>query len=154
MKKAGNKKKEDNLTISQPFMAVVKKNPESRLQMVSPRYFLHQLAKFKDGESVMLYLTNRRPKRTLAQNAYYWGVYLPLISKETGEPNLARLHELFKGMFLTEAIVEVLGQKVRMKKSTTELSVSDFSDYIMKIHAETGIEPPPTENYGLEALKK
>jgi hypothetical protein len=85
----------------------------------------------------------------VAQNNYLWGVYYPLIAQETGESNIDRLHELFKGLFLTEGVVEVLGKKVRMKKSTTELGRGEFSQFILDIETETGIMAPPTENYGL-----
>lgn len=120
----------------------------------SKAWFENQLNKFRDGELVTLQITNRKPKRTTQQNRYYWGVYLPLIASETGEKDLDRLHELFKGKFLTTGVVEVLGHKVRMKKSTTELSVSDFSQYILDIETETGIAAPPTENYDLAPLKE
>ena len=147
----------DKITSTQPFAAIVK--PSARtgsktLVMKSPAWFAHQINKFQDGEEVSLIITNRRPKRSEQQNAYYWGVYLPLISKETGEQDIDRLHELFKGLFLTKAIVKVLGKPVRIKKSTTELSISEFSEYIMKIEAETGIAAPPTENYSLDLEEK
>ena len=88
----------------------------------------------------------------MAQNRYYWGAYLPIISEETGENDLERLHELFKGLFLTKTIAEVLGKKVRITKSTTELSVSEFMEYITNIEEFTGITSPPTENYDIRPL--
>lgn len=118
-----------------------------KLEMSSPVWFAHQISKFRVGEMVTMYVSSRRPKRTMQQNRYYWGVYLPLISKETGERDLEALHKLFTGKFLSEGIKEVLGQKVRMTRSTTSLSKSDFSEYIMSIEAETGVQAPPTENY-------
>ncbi len=107
----------------------------------------------KVDEEVTLVIHNKKPKRTEQQNRYYWGVYLPLIAEETGEHDLDRLHELFKGKFLTQGVVEVLGEKVRMKKSTTELAIQEFSAYIMDIEALTGVKAPPTESYGLESLR-
>lgn len=120
----------------------------------SKPWFQHQLNKFKVGEVVTLEIHNRKAKRTEAQNRYYFGVFLPLIAKETGEHNIDRLHALFSGKFLTEAVVEVLGQKTRLKKSTTELGVGEFCEYIMNIEAETGIEAPPTESYDLVNLRE
>ncbi len=152
-----DKKKEspDTITYSQSFAAVMKFRDGKRVPIVkSPRWFHHQMNKFKEDEEVTLMVHNRRPKRTEQQNRYYWGVYLPLISKETGEADLDALHELFKGKFLTEGVVEVLGQKVRKKKSTTELGVAEFSQFIMDIEAETHVAAPPTENYGLDPLKE
>lgn len=149
----------DSITVtrSQPFAAVIRKSKvdgKSTLVVKSPTWYHHSLNKFKDGEEVTLEVHTRKPKRTEQQNRYYWGVYLPLIAKETGEGDLDALHELFKGKFLAEGIVEVLGQKVRKKKSTTELGVAEFSEFVMNIEAETGVAAPPTENYNLVPLKE
>jgi len=103
--------------------------------------------KFKVGNEVSVYITNKRPKRTERQNAYYWGVYLPQIALETGENDLDRLHELFKGKFLSTGIVDVLGEKVRMKRSSKDLSTGEFCDYIANIYLLTGVMPPPTEEW-------
>lgn len=143
-----------SITRSQPFAGkIVSTDGEKKLLVSSKLWYRHQLQKFKEGESVTLEIHNRKAKRTEQQNRYYWGVYLPLVSKETGEHNLDALHSLFKGKFLSEGVVDVLGQKVRIVKSTTELGVGEFSEFIMNIEAETGIEAPPTENYDLAPLK-
>ena len=158
MKKQPRQTKDSaSITRSQPFAAMIgvaEDGVKKKLVLQSPAWYNHQLNKFKVGEMVTLEIHNRKSKRTLAQNNYYFGVYLPLIGKETGEHNIDRLHALFGGKFLTEMIVEVLGQKTRIKKSTTELNIGEFSEYIMNIEAETGIEAPPTESYGLVNLKE
>lgn len=157
-KKQPKQKSKDQVTItySEPFAATVKKGKDGKNTLVikSPIFYRHQLNKFKPGTEVTLELHTRKSKRTDAQNRYYWGVYLPMIAAETGETNLDRLHELFRGEFLTEGVVEVLGKKVRLKKSTTALSVSEFSQYITDIESNTGIQAPPTENYGLSPLRE
>lgn len=143
-----------SITYSQPFSAMIQEDgAKKRLAIESPAYYQNQLNKFKVGEKVTLEIHTRKPKRTDAQNRYYWGVYLPLIASETGERDLDRLHTLFKGKFLTTGIYEVLGEKVRITKSTSSLSTADFSMYIMDIEAETNVTAPPTESYGLEPLK-
>lgn len=112
-------------------------------------YYQHFLnTKCKPGEMVTITITNKKPKRTISQNNYYW-LYLGIIAAETGD-SIGDLHTFFKGKFLGEKIVEVFGEKVRRTKSTTELSVNDFGEYIDQIAALTEIEPPPTENYGVE----
>lgn len=142
------------VTRTQSFTARIVEGRDGNriLRVSSPAWYRHQLNKFPAGTKGTLEFHTQKPKRTDQQNRYYWGVYLPLIAKETGEHDLDGLHELFKGKFLTEGIVEILGQKVRKKKSTTELGIAEFSEFIMNIEAETGIEAPPTENYGLEPL--
>lgn len=131
-----------------------KLSANNRLKINSPKFYQHQLNKMKPGEQVSIYITNKKPKRTVNQNNYYWGVYLPLIASQTGEADIDRLHAYFKGKFLTTGIVEVLGEKVRMTKSTSNLSVGQFNEYIVNIAVLTEIEPPPTENYGMEPLDK
>ncbi len=152
------KKEKLEVTYTKSFAGVIRPDPQAphlrRLEIRSPRWYQNELNKFKEGEEVTLEVHNRKPKRTIVQNRYYWGPFMDAIVEETGEQDRDRLHELFSGMFLTEGVVEVLGKKVRMKKSTTELSTFRFSDYIMKISAETGVEPPPTENYNLESLEE
>lgn len=149
-----SKEKPEGITYTESFAAVIKPTGTGRNELVvkTPRWYHHQLNKFKPGTEVTLLIHSRRPKRSEQQNRYYWGVYLPLIAKETGEAELDRLHEYFKGKFLTQGIVEVLGEKVRMKKSSTELGIGEFSQFIMDIETLTGVAAPPTENYGLTAL--
>lgn len=155
-KKTNTKPKSASITRTESFAGVIRKDPSDgrlkKLTIKSPRWYQHQLNKFREGEEVTLEIHTKRPKRTEQQNRYYWGVYLPLVSKETGEADLDRLHELFKGKFLTTGVVDVLGERVRMKKSTTELGVGEFCQYILDIEALTGVEAPPTENYDLAPL--
>lgn len=128
---------------------------KKRIKLLSDRYYQHFVnMKTNVGDKLTLKVVNQRPKRTMQQNRYYWGVYLPLIAEETGEEDLDRLHELFKGLFLTKTIAEVLGKKVRITKSTTDLSVADFCMYILEIEKFTGVTAPPTENYDLAPLHR
>lgn len=98
-----------------------------------------------EGKEVSLLIDTNKSKRSDSQNQYYWGVYLKIISEETGHTT-EELHSLFKGMFLSE-IREVLGNKVRVQTSSTTLSKSQFSDYIQNIASYTGILPPDTTEY-------
>jgi len=132
---------------------IVEKDGKKAIKMFSRDWYLHEISKYKTGEHVTVTVTSKKPKRTIAQNSYYWGVYLRLISKETGEDDIDGLHELFKGKFLTKGIREILGEKVRKKGSTTELSVSDFCEYILAIEELTKVKAPPTESYELAPLK-
>lgn len=153
--KAQKSKKSDSITFSQPFSGIIQQGEgvQKKLVILSRSWYQHQLNKFKVGDKVTMEIHTRKPKRTDAQNRYYWGVYLPMIALETGERDLDRLHQLFSGKFLTKGIVEVLGEKVRIKRSTTELSVSDFCQYIMDIETLTGVMAPPTENYELGPMR-
>ncbi len=157
MKKQRQAKDSISITRTQPFAArigVDDNGVTKRLVLESKVWYQHQLNKFRVGERVTLEIHNRKAKRTEAQNRYLWGVFYPLIAKETGENDIDALHELFKGKFLTEGIVEVLGEKVRKKKSTTELGVGEFCEFVMNIESLTGIEAPPTESYGLDSIRR
>jgi hypothetical protein len=89
-------------------------------------------------------LIPREPKRTLSQNALYW-VYLNIIEQETGN-NADELHEFFKRKFLKPKQVKVLGEEFQVWASTTKLSKTDFSEYMMKIEALTNVPVPSKED--------
>lgn len=112
------------------------------------RAFAHFLSLAKEGEEYSITVSDLKPKRSDAQNAYYWGVYLPIISRETGYTTM-ELHELFKKKFLKAKMVEVMGVEVFMVASTTKLNKKEFTEYIMNIELFTGIPSPPTVEYGL-----
>lgn len=142
--------RDDYITETKDFAGVIVQGDDGvskKLKINSSTWYQTQLNKFRVGEKVTMYISSKRPKRSLQQNSYYWGVYLPLIAKETGEHSIERLHQLFSGKFLTKEITTVLGEPVRIKKSTTELTKATFSEYIMDIEAFTGISAPPTEGY-------
>lgn len=113
--------------------------------LAGPYYRTFLNKKFKIGDKGTMILSSKKPKRTIAQNNYYW-VYLALIQDETGNDS-EDLHEYFKTKFLQKKIAQVFGKPVQKYASTTNLSRLDFGEYIDKIADETGIEPPPTENY-------
>lgn len=117
-----------------------------RWRPLHPLWYETELRRFKNGERVTAVYTSKKPKRTEQQNRYYWGSFLPLIAEKTGN-EIEDLHTLFKGKFLNRGVVEVLGNKVRRIRSTTDLTVVQFIEYIMQIEKLTGIQAPPTEEY-------
>jgi len=157
------RKNNDQILYTNSFAATIRTKPGSvgikSLMVKNVRWYQYQLNKFKEGENVTLVVTNKKPKRTEQQNRYYWGVYLPIIAKESGEEQRNKkyidlLHERFAGELLTEGIYEIFGKKVRLRKSTAQLSISEFCNYIMDIERLTGIEAPPTEMWGLDPLPR
>lgn len=132
---------------SKSFMATVRDvNGQNKLVLsAAPYYNTFLNMKCKDGEILTMVLTKRKPKRTLAQNNYYW-VYMTLLSEETGADS-EDLHALFKKKFISNRKVNVMGEVVEREGTTTNLSRLDFGDYIRKIEEFTGIQAPPTENY-------
>ncbi len=94
-----------------------------------------------------------KPKslRSNRQNSYYWA-YLEIISHETG--NLAEdLHEFFRIKLLPKKFVVIHGKQgdyeIEKRKSTTELSKTEFGEYLDKISAVTEIAlPDPSQLEG------
>lgn len=126
-----------------------------KLRLISPDFYQTFLnVKCSVGEKVTVTITTKKPGRTESQNRYYWGVYLPAIMAETGEDDIYALHELFKGTCLDGEIKMVLGKPVRIKKSTTELSVSEFNDFVLNIEKMTGVLAPPTESHDLAPMHR
>lgn len=81
------------------------------------------------------YITNKKIKRStgrsVAQNGLY-RLWLGQISTETGEmPD--DLHEHFKNKFIETNYVIVFGETTDKGKTTTKLTVKEFTEYLTKI---------------------
>jgi hypothetical protein len=94
---------------------------------------------------VRLDINPTKSKRSEQQNRYYW-LYLGMVSEATGHTT-QELHDWARSKFLTEGIVQIFGDQVRQRASTTSLSVGDFIHYLMQIEQATGIPLPNTEDY-------
>lgn len=87
-------------------------------------------------------------KRTRSQNNFYWA-YLGIIERETGQES-TELHEHFKQYHLPKKWKLIFGKTTEIYKSTTELTKTEFADYLDKICAETNIpipDPRQLENF-------
>lgn len=83
--------------------------------------------------------------RSLSANRYYWGVVLKEISEQASIDgqrwSVDAWHELFKRQFLGYEIIKykVAGSKrtytKRQLRSTSELKVKEFSEYLEKVQA-------------------
>lgn len=78
------------------------------------------------------------PNRSAAQNSFYWAM-LTAISEQI-RPGKAHdrdvWHEYFKTLFLPTRMVELPGnQLIELPATTTNLSKSDFSQYVDKVSA-------------------
>ncbi len=101
-----------------------------------------------EGEDVIVTIEELKNKRTLEQNAYYWGAVLPAILDEYPGHTPEELHTYFK-KFLPTKFITVFGKEIAVEKSTTKLSTKEFSEYIEKICREVGIPVPNTEGWKL-----
>lgn len=98
-----------------------------------------------------------KKKRSLAQNAYLWGVCYPTILEKGGETlagwSSNDLHEYFLGEHYGWEVIEGFGRK-RMKplKRSSKLSVGEFMQFVDSIQrkaAELGIYIPNPDEEGL-----
>lgn len=71
--------------------------------------------------------------RSLEANALYWS-WLRIIMKETGDSTKA-LHAFYGDEFLPKEEVMVFGKKVLEIKSTTDLKVKEFTEYLKQVEA-------------------
>lgn len=90
-------------------------------------------------------IRRHRKFRSSQQNRYYWGCILDIISQETGHTE-DELHYAFRKKFL-----KAFDNKgLQFVQSTTELTTTEFMDYIEKVRrfaaGELGIvTPDPNE---------
>ncbi len=143
---------------SRPFAGKIVldgKTKKKRIELSAPLYYSHEVGKFKVGDPVTIVITNRKEKRTEQQNRYWWGAYLPaIIAEGKGAGNALDTHEDFARKFLTvKEWKNDRGQICYTRRSTTELSVGQFCQFVADVYEETGVMPPPTESYGLVLYK-
>ncbi len=92
-----------------------------------------------ESKEITIVLRLKRKQRSTPQNAYYWGVLIPLlqeaIKKEWGEVwNQEKAHELLKSKFLYfEKVNENTGEVIKTPKSTTENSTTEQEEYHLEI---------------------
>lgn len=103
-----------------------------------------------EGKRIVVTVGHVKKKRSNLQNAYYWAAVVEFPAQHFGYyPE--EMHEAFKMMFLKK---HELG-KPDTVRSTTELGVSEFSEFIEKCRqwcAEQGIVIPNPDQLDLEEL--
>lgn len=100
----------------------------------------------KENEGKWLRIEDEKPLRSMSQHKFYW-VYLTAISSETGHTP-EELHSWAKKKFLPHKFAKVLGEDVELAPTTTTLSKAEFSEYLERICAETGVPIPSPEEAG------
>lgn len=92
-----------------------------------------------NGMEVLLTFEKPKKKRTTPQNAYYWGLLIPLtqsaIKESWGEVwSKDKTHEFYKLHFnYLEKVNEQTGEVVKIPKSTTENTTTQQEDYHAQI---------------------
>lgn len=118
---------------------------DKKLVLDDPKALTKQIAKF-DGKKVRLSIEAMRDIRSVKQNAYYWGVVLPILSDETGH-TAEEMHGTMALEFLSFYDAQF---KVTVIRSTTSLNKGEFIEYTAKIRqwaSQFGILiPEPNED--------
>lgn len=119
---------------------------DGKLQFERQAEFKHYLKSLKGD--VQVTISKRKKIRSIAENSYYWGVVIKIVSDEMGLlPD--ETHEFLKSLFLKMGM-EVKGKRYEVTRSTTLLSTIEFEDYLAKCRAWTSMElntyiPEPNE---------
>jgi len=109
-----------------------------------------------EGKDIAITVERKRKKRSLNQNQYYWGVVVPIIRQmleEYGnELDDEETHSFLKEHVgkLTASVVDSVGRRVAITKSSASLSTAEFENYLLRVTAwaaqEGIIIPAPNEN--------
>ena|SRR3990167_9739614 len=129
----------------------VKITNEGKLVIKNREEFENYLTYKLADKDCILTIEEKKYKRSLQQNAYYWA-YLNLIEDETG--NLAEdIHEIAKRKFLPPRFTSVKGQEYKLPATTSNLDKKDFGDYMDKISAWCEIAIPNPEEFKFPSME-
>jgi hypothetical protein len=85
-----------------------------------------------NGKRVQVTVEKIKHSRTTAQNKYYWGVVVKLISQHTGH-DTEQIHELLKQMFSPKWYLRATAPiEISIPTSTTRLDTLEFVEYTEK----------------------
>lgn len=82
-----------------------------------------------EGKKVELIVREWKKKRSLEQNAFYWGHVLKMICEHTGYDK-DDLHALMKERFNPKPITDFDGKERIIGRTTTKLSVAEMTQYL------------------------
>jgi hypothetical protein len=112
---------------------------EGKLKIVNRKAFDIDMQGF-EGSRVIITLKKYRKSRSNKQNAYYHGCVIPyvidgLVAMGTNKNLLSseNVHEMLKAKFLGEDIANENGEFIRINRSTTDLTTTEFMEYIADI---------------------
>lgn len=120
----------NSITINTKVVNGVLKQNRTRIQ---------DAVKSFEGKEITITIKRKRKTRSNSQNAYYWGILIPLmvdaVKNEWGEVwSNEKAHEFFKMHFLYyEKINQETGEVVKLPKSTTENTTVEMEEYHSQI---------------------
>lgn len=126
------------------FLANLTKNNE----IEHTPHIRHHLSKFDKTKKVMVEVKKPFNKRSLDQNALMW-VWFTIIADYTGYAP-EEVHHVVKGLYCPRKAVTLKGKTYRIPKGTSELSVGEMVELMMRIQAmasDLGVRLPSPEEY-------
>lgn len=109
-----------------------------------------------DGKNVVIEAKRYHKKRSLSQNAFYWGVVVPFVSSifaEHGEIlDAEEVHAYLKEHVgkMSRVVLQPDGSRVRVVRSSKELTTAEWEEYIKIISIWCGSNgfmlPSPNEH--------
>lgn len=109
-----------------------------KLEIANKDNFKKNVRELEDKQ-VFIFLSERKKKRSLNQNAYYWGVVVDMLAEHLGYfPE--EIHEVLKQKFLPKKEIQIMNKNVIIPESTTQLSTKAFEDYTEKIRVWAALE--------------
>ena len=107
------------------------KNKNGRLFIQEHERFVEHLASLPSDIYLVVGDAKEKLGRSNSQNAYYFGVVIDLICKETGETK-EHTHKALKELHLSE-YVDFGGGRVKITRSTKELTTKEMEEYLDKV---------------------
>lgn len=123
--------------------------PDGTLQGLPKNKFLKEIRQMFSGEQVEITVHKKKKFRSVQENRYYW-LIITMLCDQTGYTKM-EMHEILKKEFLLATKVnEETGRIYEYVRSTTELSTTEFEDYMEDVRRfgseEFGIYlPEPNE---------
>ena len=102
------------------------------------RNLIKKVVAMFEGKTILITFQINRKRRSNYQNAYYWGVIIPIwqniLITEWGEPySIQETHEFLKyNCNYTEKVNEATGEVLRASKSTKDNSTTDQEMFHLK----------------------
>lgn len=107
-------------------------------KLINPVEFKEAFRGLKDGKHLVMIKDMR--KRSLSQNAYYWGVCVPMVRKglyEIGFDDVktdADAHEMMKQLHLKRRMINnQTGDIIDLAGSSAKLTTPEFSEYLEQV---------------------
>lgn len=119
-----------------------KVSEEGEIKIINRKEFEREMVQNFKGKTVIGTFKKPRKMRSNQQNSYYWSCVVPEVLDglieagfEPNELNKEVVHDMLRHKFLKVDLPspEFTGEFITVTKSTTELGVGEFLDYIAEI---------------------